>query len=519
MAIFAKTLSENAVGIKGQVGSIDWRSLGTYADQVESGLPAVKPLIDLCIESRAFYNLDAQQYHQQRPSESSFDWVHRKYRQSGFTRQCVDILCQHLYCPGPSRQIDDEHAEEFLEKVWSDNHYDSLMNECDRLSTLNDVVAIQIDAGDGDFNVKPITLIPWEKGEFWAWTDPEDSTNPIVVVTIDRFNETTTYRLWNDKEVRVYRTRQNGRIANFQPGESGNHEYGALPFAFVHYEFPHRNFWTTGLGHHLASAESIINDDLSLMKEYKDKYHNPICLAYGLPSTWQPVIEPGRWMKVPGKDLTPSGSGSFASGDNVELKYLQVQLQLVEAWQDITLFLNQVLESCEIPKSAVRMEETSAKSGVAIIAEQIPLLNRARRRRPAFQVYESRIASKILRCAGNHYEDKKLVDAADKAKLTLGWSDPSIPFPSVDRNEIYKGELEIGVRSRLQIIQEMYGCDRDRALEILKQIAEDKKDEDRLLPMTEVNPMLDVELANIQGKNGNGQDTKRKAKREEEGEL
>lgn len=495
--------------------AIDWYSLDTYAREVENGLPSVKKLLDDRVECRAYYDLDARRYRTQRNAEQTFDWVNRVYRQSGITHQCVNILCEHLYSPGPSRQFDVEAGEEFLERVWTDNHFDSLMQEADKISTLNDVCALQIDAALGNFDEKPITIRLWGAEEFWAWTDPLESTRVVALVTIDRFNETTTYRLWNAEEVRVYRTEQNGRVAYYQKAESSRHDYGELPFEFVHYEFPHRHFWTVGIGHHLARAEEVINDDMSLMKEAKDKYLAPICLAYGVPPEWRPVIEPGRWLKMPGSERTPTATGSFEKSAGSELKYLQAKLELEEGWKDITLFLNQVLESAQIPKSAVRMEQDTARSGVAIIAEQIPLLNRARKRRRPFQIYESQIARKILLCAGNYYDDPALVQAAHEGTLTLGWSDPSIPFPSVDRNEIYKGEIEMGVRSRLQIIQEVYGCDRDRALAILEQIAQDKKDEDRLLPMLEVLPATN----DGENQNQNETDAERKARREEEGEL
>lgn len=493
-------------------------SLTYYSEEVEAGLPNVKDLLDRRLENQAFYDLDADRYMPQREGETTFDYINREKRTSGITRECISLLTEHLYSPCPSRRYDDEGAEEFLEQVWNDNHFDSMMHEVDKLATLNDVVAIQIDAGEGDFSNRPITLRLWGGEEFWAWTDPQDATKVVALVTIDKYDQRTTYRLWNDKEVRVYRTKSvkggtaGGRVAELVRGESANHEYGMIPFAFVHYEFPHRRFNTPGLGSFLAKAERSINDDLARICEAKHKYLAPIPIASGVSSIWQPIIEPGRWLRLPGGGIEVGPSGGFERAPDPKLEYLQADIDFDGAWNDLIRYLNQVLESCRVPLAAVRMEQDASRSGIAILAEQIPLLNRARSRRRPFQVFESRIAKAILTCAGNHYGVPSLVQGAEKGRLTLGWSEPSIPFPSIDRNEVDKGDLELGVKSRLQIIQERYGCDRDRALELLRQIAEDRAEEEKLAPelsitygsVPETNRLLREEEREI-GDNGKAQ--------------
>ena len=75
-----------------------------------------------------------------------------------------------------------------------------------------------------------------------------------------------------------------------------------------------------------------------------------------------------------------------------------------------------------------------------------------------------------------------LVAAAESGRLTLGWPEPHDPDPppTVTCNDA--NAIGMGIKSRLMVIQERYGCTRDQALAILRQIAEDKTDEDKIMP-------------------------------------
>jgi len=81
------------------------------------------------------------------------------------------------------------------------------------------------------------------------------------VVTIDRYNERTRYKLWFDDEVFTYLTDQysadktaGARMA-MQQRDGEKNTYGCVPFAFLHYRAPVRQFWTPGPGTFLRKAE------------------------------------------------------------------------------------------------------------------------------------------------------------------------------------------------------------------------------------------------------------------------
>ena len=73
-------------------------------------------------------------------------------------------------------------------------------------ATLNDVCAVQIKCtNDPD---KPVDLQLWGGDEFTVFTDPEDPRQAFAVVTIDRYNQRTRYKLWFEDEVRTFLTDQ-----------------------------------------------------------------------------------------------------------------------------------------------------------------------------------------------------------------------------------------------------------------------------------------------------------------------
>ncbi len=466
-------------------------SLDRYAEEVMAGLPNEKRDLDCALENQAFYDRDAERYLTRREAESDFDYMGRPKSQSGLTAECVDVLTEHLYAPGPSRQFDNPAGDEFLEQVRTDNLFDALMHRADKLATLNDVCAFQVDAGEGDFAERPITLRLWGREEFHAWTHPDDSTRPVCVVTIDKYDLQTRYRLWGEDEVRTYLTSKAGGTSGGRIAEEVSREpntYGMVPFAFVHYDLPTQKFITPGPGTFLRKCEVRVNDRMSLIDEAISKHLNPVGVVENMDLAFNPVIEPGRFIRTFTAGPQISGTGGYGAEQSSRIYYLQAQIDVAGAWDDLIRRINQTLESVRVPLSAVRMEQTGVASGIALIAEQAPLLTRARGRRGAFGHFEAQIAKAILTCAGNHYGKADLLTAAETGRLTLGWPEPTIPIPGPDRDEADANAMAMGIKSELMVIQERYGCTRDQALEMVKQIEQDKADVAKLRPEQEAEP-------------------------------
>ena len=185
--------------------------------EVESGLRNHRPRLASAIENQAFYDLESERYQPRREAETEFDFAGRPRRQSGFVQQAVDRLCEHTYNPGPQRTIvGDGLADSLLTQVYETNHIDCVMQHAETQATLNDVCAIQVKAtNDPD---KPVDLQLWGGDEFTVFTDPEDPRQAFAVVTIDRYNQRTRYKLWFEDEVRTYLTDQYSADKTAVPG-------------------------------------------------------------------------------------------------------------------------------------------------------------------------------------------------------------------------------------------------------------------------------------------------------------
>jgi hypothetical protein len=458
--------------------------------EVESGLSThPKERIDEARRRLCYYNNDAKHYMAdfQNDAEASWDYTKRPHRQVGFSRQAVDVLTEHLYCPGPSRKWDAPAGDEFLERVYRDNRIDAIMRESDRMSTLQDVMAIQVDAGESKFDDKPIKLRPWTAEEFHAWEDPDDRGTIAAVVTIDRYDQQTRYRLWTDDEVRTFITRKvngtaGGRVA-FQVGPAEPNTYRCLPFAFVHYDRPTRDFWQPGIGGLVVNAHNGLEDGFSRLAQAVHKHLYPLPWAKNVPDGFQVVMgQPNLFLRLPKRAMTPGPGGDYRMAPDAEVGYLQANIDVQGMLAYLRGYVDQVLEAIRIPQSAIRMEQVGVASGISLLVEQAPLLTRARSRRGPFGEYEEELARTILRCSGNHYGRQDLVAASKEGVLILGWPVPSVPIPTDDWLQLELLKVQAGLQSRVRIAEQAYGVSRDQAIEILRQVKIDEDEFNAIRP-------------------------------------
>ncbi|HMF38295.1 MAG TPA: hypothetical protein VKF17_16750 [Isosphaeraceae bacterium] len=454
--------------------------------EVESGLRNHRPRLASAIENQAFYDLESDRYQPRREAETEFDFAGRPRRQSGFVQQAVDRLCEHTYNPGPTRTVvGDNLADGLLEQVYETNHIDCVMQHAECQATLNDVCAVQVKCtNDPD---KPVDLQLWGGDEFTVFTDPEDPRQAFAVVTIDRYNQRTRYRLWFEDEIRTYLTDQysadktaGARVAYAQKDAEKN-TYGCIPFAFLHYRAPVRQFWTPGPGTFLRKAELRINDRLSELDELIMKFGRPVGVFKNVGVTFTPEIGPGRFMRLNRGGTGYTGEG-YADGGEPSAEYLQAQLAIESIWVDLEKYIKQVATAVNLPYTALELEYSDAPSGISLIIKSAPLLTRARQRRPIYQLAEMCLARKILTSAGNHYGQAGLVTQAKQLQLLLAWAEPRIPIPGPDRDQSDEWEMQVGIKSRITVCMERYGLTRDQAVDHIKQVTEDEQEVKEILP-------------------------------------
>jgi hypothetical protein len=477
--------SENAaIGLYSRPTGLDpTDDLKAIMAEVAAGLPNERQRIADALENQAYYDLDGDRYAPRREGETEFDYVGRSQRETGFTQEVIDVLCEHQYgCP-PARQCQDKAVDEVLQLVYEQTHVNSVLHEAEVLSTLNDVAAIEVKA-TGD-PAQPVELHVWGSEEFAAFIDPDRPTEALAVVTIDRVNGQTRYRLWTAKLVLTYMTKPwtqgmtTGGVVAYLQGTEPN-TYGVLPFAFVHHREAVRRFWTPGLGTFLRKIESALNRQLSNIDELAWKFSAPIGVFTNVSPDYNPELGRGRFLRL--YSMPALEDGGFGKAGEPSVEYLQAQLQLEQLWLDAEKFANRGLEACRVPLAAVRMEQSGMASGISLVVEQAPLITRAKQRRSMFVRYETRLAKLILLVVGNHYDRPELVAAAKTLRLLLSWPEPQIPIPGPDRDNGDQWEIQAGILSRVQLVMQRRGMTRDQALAYLKQVAEDEAEADKIMP-------------------------------------
>ncbi len=443
--------------------------------EVAEGLRNERKRMREAAENQDFLELDAARYVRMREAEDQWDYDARPKRTSGFVHQAVGRLCEHTYNPGPARTVvGDEPARKLLEAAYKGSHIDAIMQEAERTSTLNDVVAIQIRATGDD--TAPVDLQVWGPDEFAVFEDPDDQRRVLSVVVVDRWNQRTRYRAWLPDEVVTFVTDE-GVTASASARESRRdpNPYGRLPFSFVHYSIPVRRFWTTSPGSFLKHAEANVNDALSDLAETMLKYQRPIGIFTDVSVEFNPTVGPGRFLRLSSTESAYSGDG-FSAPKTPTASYLQAELQIAQAWQDIQAYLSQAAEAVDLPASSLRLDYNDAPSGVSLVIHQVPLLTRARKRRPVYQWAELQLARAILECVGAVTGRPELVASAKTLDLLLAWPEPRIPIPGTDRDAGDLWEIQLGIKSRVRVAQERFGLTPEQAVAHIKQVAEEERD-------------------------------------------
>jgi len=490
--------------------------LNKYREEVETGLEGETEAMDRARERKDFYDYDGKKYNKyfRRDSESWEDWHERSHRQSGFLRKCIDKLCANLYQPGPSRKWSEPSGDEFLQGVYRQNHINALMLEADKLSTLNTVIAIQIDAGDAtlgydeegsplsDYAVKPITYRLWEQQNFWAWTSPDDDRVVEAVCVKDMYDTQVRYRLWSDTEVWTFLTKlQQPGLKGGRPTSGGTaaelktrktHDYGCLPFTFIHYDLPVNGFHSVKApGNFLVTAEIAIDNRLMKTDESIDKHMNPLPWVKGADENLKIIKGPLRFLRLPREQGQFTDQG-YQPGDHVEIGQLEMHIDVAGCWDDLDKYDRLSMEAVGLPLSSIRMEQMGVASGIALMVEQEPLLKRAEGRRSTFKVYECDLGKRTLTCAGNHYGKPALLKAAETGDHALAWPTPQLAVMTQDLFDLELQKVQQGVSSHIMLIMKTYNVGRDEALEIAKQIKEDAEELAKLYPeMAAANAMPD----------------------------
>jgi hypothetical protein len=448
-----------------------------------------------------FFGMRNLKHLEARESETPKDFEWRPKQFSRMTRRAVRCLTNDLYSPGPTRKVEGStEADSFLQDLYEKRHINALMQRADRKATLNGTCAVQVVAtgNEDDPESAPLRLYLWGRDEFHAFAKEDDPCCIEAVVTWSVVEQEgkkfRRYEVWTAEKHRVYETKpvdvrhwtetSGGTAAQLKTDEAN--EYGCVPFAFVHNELPVDTFGAEGIGTALREANAEVDRMLSDLAELIQMYTGPKPFIRGVPSSFRFNDKAGRFQIL--KSTAESRDGD--SNLQPDPFYLQPEVNIESTWFHIREFANNTFQDLEVPIEAVRGDLTGGSdlSGVALAIKWEPLKKYVEARQPAFAVYETDLAKVCLRVAGTYYQMPGLVAASEDLSLTVEWPERQVGARTVESDQLDANDLADGLQSRIGLLMQRRGYTRQQAIEHLKQLAKDRKEEEQILGPMEPPP-------------------------------
>lgn len=490
--------------------------LKVHREITQGGLKSQSARLESARANLDFYEGSFDAAPSRAKGNTSYD-ASRYPRNSLIMQRIVNVLTMNLYAEGPVRKLvapegeDDssyEAATKWLNDCYSRNDIDACWQEADKLSIISEVAAFQVSAWPDE--EWPIHIDLLDASQFCVWMNRDLPLVPELVGVLDIVDGRRRIRLYSDETIRVYMTPEIPGVETSTPlsqsykyEEERKNPYGIIPFSFVHFRKPVRKFWTGSPGNGLRQCNDGINFKMTETFDCIRYNLRPVVKLKNVRPDWKPPapIMPGDvWHMATASDSTRE------NGDEADAEYLQADPSFVEAdWQDTQSFIDHTLEMHGVPPSVIRMTQDSVRSGVAIVAEQLPVIAWAKSRQQPFGKYEDALAKLVLRIGSMHLgaqideeykataEDLEIV--AKNPGLVLKWPNmyPRIPGEDTDKADQFR--LDTRLVSKTILLMEREHLTREEAEERLDEIAEDLKREKELF--ADVEPELSEALGGI----------------------
>jgi hypothetical protein len=482
----------------------DTPDLASILKEVKQGCPTQESSLVHARELQDWYDGDSEKYIAFKPAEDALSWLTRPKRVSFITRQAVNKLCSHLYKPGPRhrRITSDAALDAWYNNVAQDIQLNGLMQQADRLATLHGLCAIGIyPTGNPG---RPINYHLFPRQDFVYWASPDDPRVATAVCTITRVDhDTIRYRLWTRSHYYTFfkgktwgYTPGGWNVARFDPGSSGPHPYGVLPFAFVTHELPTTELETRGLGHLLAKINRALNIDKSNLALWVHHYARPLGFVSGVGPEWRPKFIDGGFVTLPAKPDSTESAPTVP-----EAKYLESSIDIAALREYIRGEANEALKELDIPITIEAASDGGGgggarmASGVAIAASDADLITYAKGRQPLYELHETRLVSLVCRIAASVgaaagiAADLLGAVAADPS-LRIAWPEPSIDLPGPDRDNADTFELVNDLTDPIELLMRRQGLSEPEAIEQYRAIQRRKQ----IAAALQADPMAELEL-------------------------
>lgn len=446
--------------------------------EVKQGCKSHEPALCKARELQDWYDGESEKYTSFRPAEDALSWLTRPKRVSFMTRQAVVKLTGHLYKPGPRKRTiaADPAVDVWYARVAQDVALNNLMMACDRLTHLHGLCAVGVyPTGSAG---RPINYHLFARQEFAFWASPDDPRVPVALCTITKSDpETMRYRLWTKTHYYTFfKSKSWGyqpggwAVARYDPGSSGPHPYGVLPFALLTYELPTTTLDVKGVGHLIAKVNKALNVDKSNLALWVHHYARPLGFVTGVGPDWRPKFIEGGFVPL---------SVRVQSTEDVavmpEAKYLESHIDIAAIRSYMISEANQGMAEIGLPLTLSVAQAggnayASRASGIAIAAEDADLITYAKGRQSTWEKHENTVAALVCRVGACDLAKSgalapRLAKAAADPSLRLSWGEPQIDLPGQDRDNADLFELENGLADQIDVIRRRRGFNEPEAIE------------------------------------------------------
>ncbi len=317
-------------------------------------------------ESRFAWDMycgDQVRYIPRLPGESALEFQRRPHKQFlNLTRVVIDVLSQ-LYRRPVERRID---GAERIARIHASNPMDRLMLGVDRLARLQGVAAVMVT-----YEHDEVRYWPWPAHRVIVLPDALRPHVPLAVIAFAA-GDGSLCHVWDPLRSA---TVSGGRVIR-----EAEHQYGRVPFAFVHDRLPVDGFWVEGRGRSLAWANNEFNAKLSELA------HTVAMQGFGVMEIVNP--DPAQDIAIgPARAIRFTVSGNEPFGVNFKSPGAPIR-ELIE---DLEFLLRTLLKTQRVPESLLSVQPLSNQSGVSILAQQTPVLEDRIERQDVFRAFEGEL--------------------------------------------------------------------------------------------------------------------------------
>lgn len=331
-------------------------------------------------------------------------WKERPKACYNLTRAITDSLCT-LYQDPVRRKFENEAYD----KVWGEvKSFEKTMQTVDRYTFLAGTVAVRpVWTDDGK-----MSFALYASNHIEVTCDPEDPKKIISALLTWNTSEGGTYsHLWTIEE--FVEAKDDSVVSR------SNNPYGVIPLVFFNNDDNPWEFFD-------VPATDLILSNLTLNKLMTDLNYTVTFQTHG-----QLVLKGAPLDYVPA--LGPSTYLTISDQQGADAKYINPSADISQAIEAINLNLEMFFASRRIPESIVRAKESSAKSGISIIAEQASLADWRKRRIVTMRDSEAALIDLTLKTIAYHKTGAAF--GGDPIGVVLDYQDLQIPMSAEQQSE------------------------------------------------------------------------------------